>query len=83
MQKQPRKLSRPSLENAARAYLGRYASSAENLRRVLARRVDRRCRALGGDPAEWTGVVADIVQRFQTDIAYVAAAWSTTASMPR
>lgn len=35
----------PALEQAAFAYLERYASSAENLRRVLMRRVERAARA--------------------------------------
>ena len=35
----------PALEQAAFAYLERYASSAENLRRVLMRRIERAARA--------------------------------------
>ena len=46
--KGPRKIpdtGLPALEKAAYAYLERYASSAENLRRVLMRRIERAARA--------------------------------------
>ena len=41
----------------------RYASSEENLRRVLRRKVERACRLRGEDPAELAGLVEDVVRR--------------------
>lgn len=60
----PRKASRKSLENAALFYLQRFASSAENLRRVLLRRVERSARAHGTDREEGGAWVDEIVARF-------------------
>ena len=51
------------LENAARAYLERFASSAENLRRVLWRKVERSCRRRDEDPARHAGLIDDLVRR--------------------
>jgi regulatory protein len=45
MSRSPRKVTAKSLENAALHYLQRFATSAENLRRVLMRRVERSVRA--------------------------------------
>lgn len=42
-------LTAEALENAALVYLARYQTSAENLRRVLARRVERAARVGGAD----------------------------------
>jgi regulatory protein len=64
-QKKPRKATQKSLENAALYYLQRYASSAENLRRVLMRRVDRSARAHDTDPEEGAKLVDDLVQRYR------------------
>ncbi len=52
------------LERAALFYLERYASSAENLRRVLLRKVQRSARAHGTDPAEGAATVDALVARF-------------------
>ena len=51
VRKPPRKVSEAYLQRAAMSYLERYASSAENLRRVLRRKVDKRCRLRGEVPA--------------------------------
>jgi regulatory protein len=45
------------------AYLERYASSSENLRRVLRRKVEKRCRLRGEDPAQFHGTIDDVVAR--------------------
>ena len=47
--KLPRKVTPAYLQRAAMAYLERYASSAEQLRRVLDRKVANRCRLRGED----------------------------------
>ena len=61
----PRKATEKSLTNAALFYLQRFASSSENLRRVLLRRVARSARHHGTDPAEGTALVDAIVARFE------------------
>jgi regulatory protein len=76
--KLPRKATPKSLENAALYYLERFASSAENLRRVLMRRVERSARAHDTDREEGAAAVDDIVRRFLAsglldDRAYAAA----------
>lgn len=76
--KGPRKATPKSLENAALYHLERFASSAENLRRVLLRRVERSARAHGTDREEGAAAVDDIVRRFVAsglldDRAYAAA----------
>lgn len=48
--RKPRPVSREWLFRAAAYYLGRYASTAENLRRVLERKVASRIRDWGDDP---------------------------------
>jgi regulatory protein len=45
------------------SYLERYASSAENLRRVLRRKVDKRCRLRGEDPAEFYEMIDEVVAK--------------------
>ncbi len=74
-QRKPRKATATSLDRAALHYLGRYASSAANLRRVLMRRVERSAWAHGTDAEEGAKLVEDIVERFQRarlldDLAY-------------
>ena len=76
--KLPRKVTLKSLENAALFYLQRYATSSENLRRVLMRRVDRSARAHGTDREEGIGFVDQILKRYCSaklldDDAYAAA----------
>ena len=48
----PAKITATSLNNIALHYLERFASSAENLRRVLLRRVRRAAAHHGSDPGE-------------------------------
>ncbi|WP_445501951.1 regulatory protein RecX [Microvirga sp. G4-2] len=61
--KPPRKVTPTYLQRAALAYLERYASSAENLRRVLKRKVDKRCRLRGEDPAEFQEMIDEVVAK--------------------
>jgi regulatory protein len=59
-----REIDAELLERWASAYLGRYASSAENLRRMLRRRVRRRF-AEGSDSARQTApLIEDLVERY-------------------
>ncbi|MDP4004221.1 regulatory protein RecX [Methylobacterium sp. NEAU K] len=51
------------LERAALHYLERYSASTEMLRRTLARRVDKRARARGEDPAAFAEMIAATVAR--------------------
>ena len=62
--KRPRKLTAESLERVALHYLHRYASSAENFRRVLMRRVHRSAAIHGTDPEEGKAAIDDIISRF-------------------
>lgn len=62
--KVPRKASKSHLENAALHYLERFASSSQNLRNVLLRRVKRSAYHHGTDPDEGAIWVDDIVTRF-------------------
>jgi regulatory protein len=62
----PKRVSKSSLENAALFYLERFSASAEGLRRVLMRRVERAARAHGDDPAEGAVLVADLIGRYQS-----------------
>jgi len=57
-------LTKSRLERAAFAYLERYATSAENLRRVLMRRVDKSARLHGTDPAEGAVWTDNLINRF-------------------
>ena len=59
----PGKVTAAYVERAALAYLERFASSAENLRRVLARKVERRCRLRGEAPEPFLALVGDVVAR--------------------
>ncbi|MBB3020084.1 regulatory protein [Microvirga lupini] len=61
--KPPRKVTPAYLQRAAMSYLERYASSAENLRRVLRRKVDKRCRLRGEDPAEFQEMIDEVVAK--------------------
>jgi regulatory protein len=60
----PKKATPAYLERAALFYLERYASSAENLRRVLMRKVRRSAEAHGTDPAEGAEAIEALVARF-------------------
>lgn len=61
--KPPRKVTPAYLQRAAMAYLERYASSAENLRRVLRRKVEKRCRLRGEDPGEFHEAIDEVVAK--------------------
>ncbi|MGF9758202.1 regulatory protein RecX [Microvirga sp. 0TCS3.31] len=63
VRKPPRKVTAAYLQRAAMSYLERYASSAENLRRVLRRKVDKRCRLRGEDPAEFHDMIDEVVAK--------------------
>lgn len=60
----PRRITPTYLDNYAKFYLERYASSAENLRRVLYRRVWKSCAHHGTDEGEAQGWVDDLVTRY-------------------
>ncbi len=59
----PHKASEASLWRAAVGYLRRSASSADNLERVLRRRVERSARAHGTDRDEGAAAVREIMRR--------------------
>jgi regulatory protein len=77
LRKPPRQVTPAYLQRAALAYLERYASSAENLRRVLRRKVDRRCRLRGEDPAAFHEMIDEVVAKS------LRSGPSTTRAMPR
>lgn len=62
--KGPKPATPERLEKAAYHYLERFATSAENLRRVLMRRVDRSAMLHGTDRAEGAAAVDALVVRF-------------------
>ena len=53
------------LERVATHYLDRYGASSEMLRRVLLRRVERRCRSRDEDPGAQAGLIDETVARAQ------------------
>lgn len=61
--RQPRRVSERMLENVALYYLQRFAASAESLRRVLLRRVERSARVHGTDRGEGAALVEAVVGR--------------------
>lgn len=63
--RQPRPATPERLEKAAYAYLERFATSAENLRRVLMRRVERSARLHDTDREAGARAVDAIVARFR------------------
>jgi regulatory protein len=63
--RRPRKVTRQSLENAALAYLGRFAATAHSLEAVLMRRVFRSARFHNADPAEGAELVSAIIARYR------------------
>lgn len=62
--RQPKKATPERLQKAALFYLERYASSSENLRRVLMRRVERSAQFHGTDREEGARIVASLIERF-------------------
>ncbi len=74
----PRKVSATSLENAALYYLGRYATSSENLRQVLLRRIGRAAKHHDTDLEACGLMVDDLIGRYLKsglldDVAYARA----------
>lgn len=63
--KDPKKISARYLENAALYYLGRYATSSANLRRVLGRKIDKSCKFHGTDAAEFMPLVDALITRYE------------------
>lgn len=61
----PKPITAASIENAALAYLERFASSAENLRRVLMRRVDRSAQLHGTDREQGAQWVDALIARYR------------------
>ena len=60
----PKPATAERLEKFALFHLERFASSAENLRRVLMRRVQKSAQVHGTDPTEGAAAVEALVQRF-------------------
>lgn len=63
--KQPRKITRQYLENAALYYLQRYASSAGNFRQVMRRKVKRSCDFHKTAPDDFYPMVDELVARYK------------------
>jgi regulatory protein len=59
----PKPVTEAYLQRVALAYLERFASSSENLRRILQRRVVRRCRLRDEDPAPFAPMIEAIVEK--------------------
>ena len=62
----PKKATAGYLENAALYYLERFATSSENLRRVLMRKVIRSAQTHGTDPDEGADMIAALIARYQS-----------------
>jgi regulatory protein len=60
--KAPRRISGDYLRRAALFYLERYSAPAEQLRRVLLRKVERSCRHHGEDAGAFRPMVDEVVQ---------------------
>lgn len=61
--KPPRPVTEAFLQRAALAYLERYSSSSENLRRVLRRKVEKRCRLRGEEAEPFYRLVDEVVDQ--------------------
>lgn len=59
----PRKMSERRVDNIARFYIERFATTAAHLRRVLMRRAERARRVHGGDAGEMAGWIDKTVER--------------------
>lgn len=59
--KPARPITQAYLQRAALHYLERYAAPAAQLRRVLSRRIERRCRELGADPRHFEAMLEAVV----------------------
>lgn len=60
----PGKIDAAYLDRAALYYLERFASSAENLKRVLKRKIDRRAKARGEVAAQFYNLIEPLVERY-------------------
>jgi len=65
MSKPPRRISASYLENVSLHYLERFSSSADNLRRLLLRRVARAAQHHGDDPTVGAELVEALIRRYQ------------------
>ncbi|NQV83006.1 MAG: regulatory protein RecX [Rhodospirillales bacterium] len=63
-QKIPKKVTAQYLENSALYYLSRFATSSENLRRVMMRKVVKSARHHDADPDEGKVLVDAMIERF-------------------
>ncbi len=63
--KQPKRITKQYLENAALYYLQRYATSAGNFRRVMARKIDRSCAFHKVVPDEFYPLLDDMIARYE------------------
>lgn len=61
----PRKIDARYLENAALYYLQRYASSSQNLRNILARKIQRSCAHHGQSPDDFLPLLDQMIARYQ------------------
>lgn len=64
MRRPPKPVTRERLENAALAYLDRFASSSGHLKRLLMRRVRRSAEVDGGDTRQGEELVEELVARY-------------------
>ncbi len=64
--KAPKKISKTYLENAALYYLQRYATSAENLKRILLRKVKRSCTFHQVPAEDFVPLVNELVARYMS-----------------
>lgn len=62
--KVPRKISKRYLQNAAMAYLSRFASSSENLRRIMLRRINKSCAYHGEEPEQYIPLLDEMIERY-------------------
>jgi len=60
-----RKVDAAYLERAGLYYLERFSTSSENFRRVLKRKIDRRCKLRGESPEQFYPLIAPLVERYQ------------------
>lgn len=61
----PRKIDLRYLENAALYYLQRYATSSQNLKNILSRKIMRGCAHHGQEPQEFLAALDQMIGRYQ------------------
>jgi Uncharacterized protein conserved in bacteria len=59
----PRAVTPAYIDRAALAYLEKYASSSENLRRILSRKVERRCKLRGEEAAPFQEAIDETIAK--------------------